>query len=90
MKKTSHLALLGALACATAGAQAPEVTLTRMDCSGPNATPSDVARFSDTYAYEGKKVQLTGSCYLIKHGSDYKPLTGSMGEKCPEEPKGVR
>jgi cytochrome c-type biogenesis protein CcmE len=27
---------------------------------------------------------------LIKHGSDYKPLTGSMGEKCPEEPKGVR
>ena len=27
---------------------------------------------------------------LIKHGSDYKPLTGKMGEKCPEEPKGVR
>jgi cytochrome c-type biogenesis protein CcmE len=27
---------------------------------------------------------------LIKHGSDYKPLTGTMGEKCPEEPKGVR
>ena len=27
---------------------------------------------------------------LIKHASDYKPLTGKMGEKCPEEPKGVR
>jgi cytochrome c-type biogenesis protein CcmE len=27
---------------------------------------------------------------LIKHGSDYQPLEGEMGEKCPEEPKGVR
>jgi glyoxylase-like metal-dependent hydrolase (beta-lactamase superfamily II) len=33
--------------------------------------PSDVARFSDTNAYEGKKVQLTASCYLVKHGDEY-------------------
>jgi glyoxylase-like metal-dependent hydrolase (beta-lactamase superfamily II) len=71
MKKVSNYMLLGAFACATAAAQAPELTLMRLDCAGPNVTPSDVARFSDTYAYEGKKVQLTGSCYLIKHGSDY-------------------
>jgi cytochrome c-type biogenesis protein CcmE len=27
---------------------------------------------------------------LIKHGNEYKPLTGTMGEKCPKEPEGVR
>ncbi|MGH8976631.1 MAG: cytochrome c maturation protein CcmE [Acidimicrobiia bacterium] len=27
---------------------------------------------------------------LIKHGSDYEPLKGEMGEQCPEEPEGVR
>jgi N-acyl homoserine lactone hydrolase len=46
------------------------VTLTRLDC-GVSPTPSDVARFSDTYAYKDFKVQLTYSCYLIKHGDDY-------------------
>src|SRR5580658_3884351 len=65
-------------------AQAPaEVTLTRLDC-GTSATPSDVARFSDTFAYNGLKVQLTFSCYLIKHGDEYmlwdtgNPATGSL------------
>src|SRR3954466_5542685 len=49
----------------------PEVTLTRLQC-GTNAAPTDVGlRFSDTYAYNGLKVQLTFSCYLIKHGNDY-------------------
>ena len=28
-------------------------------------------RFSDTYSYSGLKVQLTFSCYLIRHGDDY-------------------
>jgi glyoxylase-like metal-dependent hydrolase (beta-lactamase superfamily II) len=47
------------------------VTLTRLQC-GTNAAPTDVGqRFSDTYAYNGLKVQLTFSCYLIGHGSDY-------------------
>jgi cytochrome c-type biogenesis protein CcmE len=27
---------------------------------------------------------------LIKHGNDYEPLEGEMGEQCPEEPEGVR
>jgi N-acyl homoserine lactone hydrolase len=71
MNKTCCLMLAGVLASSVAAAQTPAVTLTRLDCSGPNVTPSDVARFSDTYAFNGKKVQLTGSCYLIKHGGDY-------------------
>src|SRR3954469_17321992 len=50
---------------------APTVTLARMQC-GTNAAPTDVgARFSDVYAYNGLKVQLTFSCYLIRHGDDY-------------------
>jgi len=47
------------------------VTLTRLDC-GTNGAPTDVGqRFSDTYAYKGLMVQLTYSCYLIRHGDDY-------------------
>jgi len=50
---------------------APEITLTRLDC-GTSAPPTDVGlRFTDTYAYNGLKVQLVFSCYLIKHGDDY-------------------
>ena len=49
----------------------PTITLTRLDC-GTNAAPTDVGlRFSDTYAFNGLKVQLTFSCYLIRHGDDY-------------------
>jgi N-acyl homoserine lactone hydrolase len=48
----------------------PVVTLTRLDC-GTGAAPSDVGRFSDTYALEGLRVQLTFSCYLVRHGNDY-------------------
>ena len=54
--------------CASALAQAPEVTLTRLDCgNGFN----DQRRFSDTYAFTEPKVPFTFSCYVIKHGSDY-------------------
>src|SRR6188768_3625046 len=47
-----------------------EVTLTRIDC-GSGAGPRDITAFSDTHAYDGKKQQLTVSCYLIRHGTDY-------------------
>jgi len=54
--------------CASALAQAPEVTLTRLDCgSGAN----DPRRFSDSYAYTETTKPFTFSCYVIKHGSDY-------------------
>jgi N-acyl homoserine lactone hydrolase len=52
-------------------AQSPaEVSLTRFDCSS-NAGPADIGRFSDTMAQEGKKLQLTASCYLIRHADHY-------------------
>jgi glyoxylase-like metal-dependent hydrolase (beta-lactamase superfamily II) len=60
-----------ALAAIPVLAQTPEVTLTRLDCGTPNP-PTDVSqRFTDTYAYNGVKIQLVYSCYLIKHGDDY-------------------
>ena len=67
--------LFGAAAlCAASvvGAQTPAtVTITRLQC-GSNTAPTDVGqRFSDTYAFNGLKVQLTASCYLIRHGDDY-------------------
>jgi N-acyl homoserine lactone hydrolase len=49
----------------------PVVTLTRLAC-GTNAPPTDVAaRFSDTYTWPSLMVQLTFSCYLVRHGDDY-------------------
>jgi glyoxylase-like metal-dependent hydrolase (beta-lactamase superfamily II) len=64
------------------------VTLTRLPC-GTNAAPTDVGqRFSDTYAYNGLKVQITFSCYLIKHGSDYMIWdTGNPVGNTPTAPK---
>ena len=72
--RTLQCSIAGAVACLAAlpaFSQAPaEVTLTRFDCSG-GAAPADIARFSDTMAYEGKKQQLTASCYLIRHADHY-------------------
>jgi glyoxylase-like metal-dependent hydrolase (beta-lactamase superfamily II) len=61
-----------ALGGLSASAQtAPEIALTRFDC-GNAAAPADIgARFSDTYAYKELKLQLTFSCYLVKHGDEY-------------------
>src|SRR5205807_6932712 len=76
MQRTLVMLALGAganvLVSLSAFAQAvPEVTLTRFEGGTPQA-PTDVnARFSDTYAYAGLKLQLVYSCYLIKHGDDY-------------------
>ncbi|HEX6721764.1 MAG TPA: N-acyl homoserine lactonase family protein, partial [Burkholderiaceae bacterium] len=71
---------LGAALAVTACAQqqppappspsAPEVTLTRLDC-GTSGPPADVGRFSDVYSHQGLMLQLTFSCYLIKHGDEY-------------------
>jgi glyoxylase-like metal-dependent hydrolase (beta-lactamase superfamily II) len=62
--------LLAGLFAFNAWAQAPEVTLTRLDCgSGTN----DARRFSDVWAYTDAdaKKPFTFSCYVIKHGADY-------------------
>lgn len=72
--KSIHCSIAGASAClaaVAAFAQSPaEVSLTRLECAG-GAPPADIGRFSDTMAYEGKKLQLTASCYLIRHADHY-------------------
>jgi N-acyl homoserine lactone hydrolase len=76
MQRTLSILAIGvcanALAAVSALAQAtPEVTLTRLECGTPGA-PTDVGqRFTDTYSYNGLKLQLVYSCYLVKHGDDY-------------------
>jgi N-acyl homoserine lactone hydrolase len=66
----------GAASAPAASAQAApaeaagEISLTRFDC-GKTTTLPDVGRFSDVAAFKGLTVQLTFSCYLVKHGNDY-------------------
>ena len=88
--KPRMLFAIGAMVGASfAQAQTPaDVTLTRLQC-GTNAAPTDVGlRFSDTYAFSGLKVQLTFSCYLIKHGDDYLIWdTGNPVGTTPTAPK---
>jgi glyoxylase-like metal-dependent hydrolase (beta-lactamase superfamily II) len=78
-----------ALTAASALAQgAPAaVTLTRLECGTPPAEPRDVGartgaslRFSDTYDFEGLKLNLVISCYLIKHGDDYMVWDAGFGK----------
>jgi N-acyl homoserine lactone hydrolase len=58
-------------AAASASAEnAPELSLTRFDC-GKTQTLNDVSRFSDVAAFKGLNIELTFSCYLVKHGNDY-------------------
>jgi glyoxylase-like metal-dependent hydrolase (beta-lactamase superfamily II) len=65
-----------AAAAKAAAAQTPaadaagELSLTRLDC-GKTTTLADVSRFSDVAAFKGLNVQLTFSCYLVRHGNDY-------------------
>ena len=69
MKTRFWLALgAGALLSTMALAQAPEVTLTRLDCGSGN---NDPRRFSDSFAYTETTKPFTFSCYVIKHGADY-------------------
>src|SRR5258708_40258497 len=61
----------GALVGLPALAQAPDLSLTRLDCGTPNPPTAVNQRFSDTYAYGDLKIQLIYSCYLVKHGGEY-------------------
>jgi glyoxylase-like metal-dependent hydrolase (beta-lactamase superfamily II) len=87
------LSVLGSLimAASAAAQSAPDMSLTRLDC-GKTSTLSDVSRFSDVAAFKGLSIQLTFSCYLIKHGNDYliwdtgNPPAGG-GNTAPNAPK---
>ena len=70
MRKVFWLLAMNLMAL-PAFAQAPEVTLTRIDC-GTGAQPTRVnERFSDTFAFKDLNLTFTFSCYLITHGDDY-------------------
>jgi N-acyl homoserine lactone hydrolase len=73
MQRTMFLA--GICAAALVGhqalAQAPDMSLARLDCGTPNPPTAVNQRMSDTYSYGDLKIQLVYSCYLIKHGNDY-------------------
>jgi glyoxylase-like metal-dependent hydrolase (beta-lactamase superfamily II) len=73
MQRTTLLAGLFAvvLTAQQASAQAPDMSLTRLECGTPAAPTLVNQRFSDTYAFGDLKVQLVYSCYLVKHGDDY-------------------
>jgi len=78
-------AAVGAMSTAGAFAQAPEVTLTRLDCgNGFN----DSRRFTDTFAYSDPKMLFTFSCYVIRHGNDIMVWdTGFVPGSNPNAPK---
>jgi N-acyl homoserine lactone hydrolase len=61
---------LAATSASAQGASAADLALTRLDC-GKTTTLNDVSRFSDVMAFKGLNIQLTFSCYLVKHGNDY-------------------
>jgi glyoxylase-like metal-dependent hydrolase (beta-lactamase superfamily II) len=81
------LATLGVATMANAQSTAP-VSLARLEC-GTNQAPTDVGlRFSDTYAYNGLKLQLVYSCYVIRHGDDVLVWdTGFPKGSAPTSPK---
>jgi N-acyl homoserine lactone hydrolase len=87
-------ALAAVSALAQGAPAAPEVTLTRLEC-GTSRGPTDVGartgeglRFSDTYDFDGLKLQLVFSCYLIKHGDDYMVWDAGFGKGAgPVAPK---
>ena len=84
----SAASLAGVLTPSFATSQAaPVVSITRLDC-GTNAAPSDVSAFSDTHAFDGVKLQLAYSCYLIRHGDDYMVWdTGNPAGTAASSPK---
>ncbi|HMI74332.1 MAG TPA: MBL fold metallo-hydrolase, partial [Steroidobacteraceae bacterium] len=73
---SAHAAPAKAAPAKAAAAQTPpaeaaaELSLARFDCV-KTTTLADVSRFSDVAAFKGLNIELTFSCYLVKHGSDY-------------------
>jgi glyoxylase-like metal-dependent hydrolase (beta-lactamase superfamily II) len=63
---------VAALWLATAGMQAadaPDLSLWRLDCGEIHV--SNLDEYSDTFLYVGQQKTLTDSCYLIKDGAQY-------------------
>ena len=82
------VACIAATVTAASAQMKPLVSLTRLDCGTP-ADPFDVnARFSDTRAFAGLKLQFVFSCYLVRHGDEYMVWdTGHAPTAGPVAPK---
>src|SRR5271167_4986656 len=86
LKLTAALLLsLGIAALPAAAQSAADISLTRLDC-GKTTTVADVSRFSDVAAFPGLKIQLTFSCYLVKHGNDYLVWDTGNPAAIPDKP----
>lgn len=88
MRRKMSAALIWILGCAALPASAQttaDISLTRFDC-GKTTTVTDLSRFSDVAAFPGLKIQLTFSCYLIKHGGDYLVWDTGNPAANPEKP----
>jgi len=70
-RKLTMLAIGASLFAGIAAAQAADVSIARIDCGTSQAPVAVNDRFSDSFAYGDKKIQIVFSCYLIKHGDDY-------------------
>ena len=69
---TAAFAAFATLVTATTSTDAAEnaaVKLWRLDCG--TIQVNDLSLFSDAFDYQGRKLTLTDSCYLIAHGKDY-------------------
>ena len=90
IRQTTGIALTATLLLASGVAlakDAPVIALTRLDC-GNSPAPTSVATFSDTYTHENLKLQLTYSCYLVRHGDDYLLWdAGQPANGAPQAPK---
>jgi len=62
-------ATLAMAATSTHAAGSATVKLWRLDCG--TIQVNDLSLFSDAFDYQGRKLTLTDSCYLIAHGKDY-------------------
>ena len=60
--------LLAAVLAFPAAVNAQELSLTRLDCGSIEVNALNM--FSDTFAYPGKTMTLTNSCYLVRHGEE--------------------
>jgi glyoxylase-like metal-dependent hydrolase (beta-lactamase superfamily II) len=70
MRLLGCICAVASLTAAGATAHGADLALGRFNCGNTNEI-SDLSRFSDVSDFAGLKIQLTFSCYLIKHGDDY-------------------
>jgi N-acyl homoserine lactone hydrolase len=81
-----------AIGCLVAAAPAmaqparPGIEMWRLDCGQIRVTNLDV--FSDTYAYVGRQMTLTDSCYLIRNGDRYLLWDTGLAGELAGQPEG--